>query len=113
MKLPNVEAVVVSDDKIAGYLLSPTHRDGRHKAAFFLGFGFTGDAGQTPAATLLKHAADHEIAKVESTPFGTRYVVECTIEAPVWTNAEHSFGVVSANRSGRTTFCHSRSTRRS
>lgn len=36
MKLPNVEAVVVSEDKITGYLLSPTHRDGRHKAAFFL-----------------------------------------------------------------------------
>jgi hypothetical protein len=82
MKLPNMEAAVVSDDKITGYLLSPTHRDGRHKAAFFLGFGFTGEAGHTLAAALLKHAADHEIAKVESTPFGTRYVVEGTIETP-------------------------------
>ena len=82
MKLPNVEAAVVSDDKMTGYLLSPTHRDGRHKAAFFLGFGFTGDAGQTLAAALLKHAAEHEVAKVENTPFGTRYVVEGTIETP-------------------------------
>lgn len=82
MKPPNVEAAVVSDDKITGYLLSPTHRDGRHKAAFFLGFGFTADAGQTLTAALLKHAADHEVAKVESTPFGTRYVVEGTIETP-------------------------------
>jgi hypothetical protein len=46
MKLPNVEAAVISEDKITGYLLSTTHRDGRHKAAFFLGFGFTADAGR-------------------------------------------------------------------
>ena len=34
------------------------------------------------AAALLKHAADHEVANTESTPFGTRYVVEGTIETP-------------------------------
>jgi len=82
MKLPNVEAAVVSEDKITGYLLSPTHRDGRHKAAVFLGFGFAADAWQALAAALLKHAADHEVARVESTPFGTRYVVEGTIDTP-------------------------------
>ena len=68
MKLPNVEAAVVSDDKITGYLLSPTHRDGHHKAAFFLGFGFTRDAGQTLAAALLRHAADHEVARWRARP---------------------------------------------
>ncbi len=82
MKLPNVRAAVVPEGKITGYLLSTTHRDGRHKAAFFLRFGFSVAAWQTLAAALLKHAADHEIAKVESTPFGTRYVVDGTIETP-------------------------------
>ena len=82
MKLPNVDGAVVSEAKITGYLLSPTHRDGRHKAAFFLGFGFTADAWQTPAAALLRHAAGHEVAKGEGTPFGTRYVVEGTIDTP-------------------------------
>jgi len=110
MKLPNMEAAVVSEDKITGYLLSPTHRDGHHKAAFFLGFGFTADAWQALAAALLKHAADHGVAKVENTPFGTRYVVEGTIDTPYGTNAGHSFGVVSGDRSGRATFCHSLST---
>ncbi|MGH8489350.1 MAG: DUF6883 domain-containing protein, partial [Gammaproteobacteria bacterium] len=78
MKLPNVDAAVVAEDKITSYLLSPTHRDGRHKAAFFLGLGFAAEAWQSLAAALLRHAADHEVAKVESTPFGTRYVVEGT-----------------------------------
>ena len=82
MKLPNVEAAVVPEEKIIGYLLSTTHRDGRHKAAFFLGFGFAAGAWQTLATALLKHASEYEVAKVELTPFGTRYVVEGTIETP-------------------------------
>ena len=82
MKLPSAQAAVVSEGKITGYLLSPTHRDGRHKAAFFLGFSFTADTWQKLAAALLKHAADHEVAKVENTPFGTRYVVDGTIDTP-------------------------------
>lgn len=83
MKLPNVAVALVPADKITGYLLSPTHRDGRHKAAFFLGAGFALDAWQALAAALHKHAAAHEVSKVESTPFGTRYVVEGTMETPL------------------------------
>jgi hypothetical protein len=83
MRLPNHEAATVSEEKIIGYLLSATHRDGRHKAAFFLRFGFTAGNWQTLAASLLKHAAEHEVSKAESTPFGTRYVVEGTIETPL------------------------------
>jgi hypothetical protein len=82
MKLPNLEAAVIPEDKIAGYLLSTTHRDGRHKAAFFVSFGFAADAWKTLAAALLTHAAEHEVAKAEGTPFGTRYVVDGTIETP-------------------------------
>lgn len=31
---------------------------------------------------LRRHAADHEIAKTEETPFGTRYVVEGPLQSP-------------------------------
>lgn len=41
MKLPNVGGAVVAQEKIIDYLLSDTHRDGRHKAVFFKRFGFT------------------------------------------------------------------------
>jgi hypothetical protein len=44
MRLPNVAAAVVPSEKIIGYLLSLEHRDGQHKAAFFLRFGFGADA---------------------------------------------------------------------
>jgi hypothetical protein len=82
LKLPNVESAVVPEGKITGYLLSTTHRDGRHKAVFFLSFGFAAGDWQTLAAALLRHAKEHEVAKAENTPFGTRYVVEGTIETP-------------------------------
>lgn len=82
MKLPNVESAVVPEAKITGYLLSTTHRDGRHKAVFFLSFGFAVGDWQALAAALLRHAEEHEVAKAENTPFGTRYVVEGTMETP-------------------------------
>ena len=43
MNLPNLEKAVVSRVKVCDYLLSETHRDGRHKAAFFHRFGFLAD----------------------------------------------------------------------
>jgi hypothetical protein len=82
VKLPNLQAAVVPEGKITGYLLSTTHRDGRHKAAFFLGFGFAAGDWQNLAAALLRQASEHEVAKVENTLFGTRYVVEGTIGTP-------------------------------
>jgi hypothetical protein len=43
MKLPKVSTAVVPPEKMVGYLLSETHRDGRHKAAFFHRLGFQQD----------------------------------------------------------------------
>ena len=73
---------MVPESKITGYLLSTTHRDGRHKATFFLSFGFTTNDWRTLAGGLLRHAEEHEVAKAESTPFGTRYVMEGKIQTP-------------------------------
>ncbi len=76
MKLPNHEKAIVPREKIVDYLLSLSHRDGRSKAIFFSSFGFSIEDWQTLADALRHHAAMYEIAKIESTPFGTRYVVE-------------------------------------
>jgi hypothetical protein len=82
VKLPNYQSATVPQEKITGYLLSATHRDGRHKAAFFTSFGFMPDSWQQLAAALLRHAADHEVAKEEDSPFGKRYVIEGIMKAP-------------------------------
>ena len=83
MKLPNFERAIIPREKITGYLLSPSHTDGRSKAAFFARFGFTVASWQTLAGALLRHAETHEVAKIEvSPPFGTRYVIEGNLETP-------------------------------
>ncbi len=82
MKLPNHTLAVITEQKITGYLLSFSHRDGRGKAVFFTRFGFSAHTWSVLARALRQHAADHEVAKVESSPFGTRYIIEGALLAP-------------------------------
>lgn len=82
MKLPNCESAVVPEAKITDYLLSLTHRDGRSKARFFIRFGFSLSSWEDLSAALLEHAALHEVAKIEDSPFGKRYVIEGELYTP-------------------------------
>ena len=82
MKLPNYENAVISETKITGYLLSTKHRDGRSKAEFFTRLGFSSDAREDLVKALLRHATENEVAKIEDSPFGTRYIIEGVLLAP-------------------------------
>lgn len=82
MKLPNAEKAEVPEAKITGYLLSFVHEDGRSKAAFFTRFGFSASEWPVLASALTTHAIEHAVAKVEDSPFGTRYVIEGVIHTP-------------------------------
>ena len=82
MKVPNTEAALVPEGKLTAYLLSRSHPAGRRKAAFFLRFGFKTDDWHVLADALVRHAATHEVAAIEESAFGTRYVVEGPIESP-------------------------------
>jgi hypothetical protein len=82
MKLPNYQVAVVPQTKIVDYLLSLSHRDGRPKAVFFIGFGFSADNWQVLAAALLQHAADYEITSEQDSPFGKRYAIEGIMQMP-------------------------------
>ena len=82
MKLPNYEDAIVPETKITGYLLSIKHRDGRSKAEFFIQLGFSPAAWEELVKALLRHIADNEIAKIEDSPFGTRYTIEGLLFAP-------------------------------
>jgi hypothetical protein len=68
--------------KIVNYLLSETHEAGRDKANFFKRFGFTLEAWEILAQALRQHAVQHEIAKIEPSPFGDRYVIEGFLQTP-------------------------------
>lgn len=82
MNLPNHQDALAPEEKITKYLLSFTHRDGRSKAKFFARFGFSADNWSEMASVLKRHAAEHEVSQAQATPFGTRYVVEGSLQAP-------------------------------
>ena len=82
MKLPNAERAMVPGRKITHYLLSTTHRDGRHKAEFFCGFGFKLESWEMLAAALLDHARNHEVVEIVPAPFGRNFVIEGALRAP-------------------------------
>ena len=81
-KLPNIDVALIPKKKIVNYLLSETHDTGRDKANFFKRFGFTPEACEILTQALQQHAAQHEIAKIEPSPFGTRYVIEGSLQTP-------------------------------
>lgn len=81
-KLPHSDKAIIPQPKVVDYLLSFTHATGRDKAAFFTHFGFTPGSWQVLAHALQKLAEDHEVANIEASPFGKRYVVEGQIRTP-------------------------------
>ena len=76
MRLPRADRLEVPQEKVADYLLSAGHPQGRHKSAFFRAFGFSPTAWERLAAALARHGAEHEVTVTEDTPFGRRYSVD-------------------------------------
>ena len=82
MKLPNLDGLIIEKEKVADYLLNPTHRYGASKARFFGKFGFQRENWEALAEALHDHARTSEIVRTIETGFGPRYVVEGEISAP-------------------------------
>ncbi len=68
--------------KITLYLLSEVHEDGKHKAAFFLRFGFFVAQWEVLRDALLAHTAQHEVASVLDTSRGKHYTIEGEVQTP-------------------------------
>lgn len=82
MQVPNFHKAEIPTKKVTDYLLSSTHPDGKYKAKFFEAFGFSLDHWERLENAIREHGSRHEVAKVEASPFGIRYVVEGIMEAP-------------------------------
>ena len=82
MKLPNAQWAAVAEQKITRYLLNPAHPAGGSKAHFFLRFGFSAAGWRELAAALVRHAQENEVADMEQTRHGVRYVVNGLLAAP-------------------------------
>lgn len=73
---------VLAQEKVIEYLLSHQHPSGRSKARFFEGFGFERTNWTQLVEALKSHARSNEIARTETSLFGTRYVIEDSITTP-------------------------------
>jgi len=82
MKLPQSDKLVVEREKIADYLLSPSHRYGGSKARFFGQYGFDIAACEALAQALREHGRTYEIARERQTGFGPRFIVEGNLNTP-------------------------------
>lgn len=81
MKLPHRQRAEIPKRKLTDYLLSVTHREGRHKARIFRRLGYSSANWESLASALREHIERYDVAKVEPSRFGTRYVVEGPIES--------------------------------
>jgi len=52
------------------------------KRAFFQRFGFSIANAELLTQALLVHARAHDVAKIEDSPYGKRYVIDGILEAP-------------------------------
>jgi hypothetical protein len=82
MKLPLFKQAIIPQRKLTNYLLSPTHRKGRDKAAFFARFGFSAESWEMLAFAIREHAAAYDVATMETTPFGTSDTLEGALLSP-------------------------------
>ena len=79
-RVPNSDKAVVAESKVIGYLLSDSHRDGRHKAQFFASFGFVTDHWDLLAEALKIHVRSHDVTNGVQNEFGAKFIVDGILE---------------------------------
>lgn len=82
MLMPKAEDAWIPAEKIAGYLLDLGHPVGRFKARVFRSLGYDGSSAEVLASQLTEIGRTQEVAKIESTPYGTKYVVDGLLKTP-------------------------------
>ena len=81
VKLPNPDKAIIPRAKIEGYLLSPVHSVGRHKAAFFTSLGYTQAEWQALAQDMRKLVIG-DARPTEETEYGRKYEIRGQITGP-------------------------------
>jgi uncharacterized membrane protein YidH (DUF202 family) len=82
LNLPNSRHTRIEREKITSYLLSTCSSGGRSKAKFFSGFGFRIEQWQIFADALRVHGASHEVLRTTETSYGTKYIINGSLETP-------------------------------
>lgn len=82
LRLPGADEAQVPEPKLTEYLLSLEHPAGRTKAAYFISRGFRPGAPGLLRSALIAVARAGQVRGMTETPWGTKYYVEGSVEAP-------------------------------
>jgi hypothetical protein len=83
MRLPNSDNASISKVKLTQYILSETHEVGRFKAKFFRKLGFNEDNIDVFTEAIRAVAQLENIEDMQSSSYGTKYIIDGEIETPV------------------------------
>ncbi len=81
-KLPNIDAAIIEDGKLTGYLLDAGHPKGAAKAKFLVNFGFSVQRPDEVHEAFLEHARQNDVSSVQQTAFGTMYEIDGPLPSP-------------------------------
>jgi hypothetical protein len=76
------QRLAVHPSKIADYLMSQSHEDGRHKQRFLTAHGFTDSRPDVLIDALLRHAATAVEISDTSTSHGRKWVLRGRLQCP-------------------------------
>ncbi len=82
MKLTNTNNLLIPKEKLIDYVLSKTHAIGKFKAKFFRSLGFDETNVSIFEKALSKIARSQEIVDVQSSSYGTKYIIDGEIKTP-------------------------------
>lgn len=82
MRLPNRKNAIIRREKLIGYLLSLTDKDGRPKAEYFRKIGFNEANLKEFERALLTVVENNEVKTIEKYDFGVKYAVEGLMDSP-------------------------------
>jgi hypothetical protein len=83
LKLPNAHLAIVERQKVVEYLLNASHPDNGGKAQFFGRLGFVPATWETLRDALLEIAEKFQVAEVEESRHGRKFVVIGELHGPV------------------------------
>ena len=82
MRLPRASDAVVDAQKVRDYLLSPSHRFGRHKARFFNRLGYVRSHWQLLRDDLVELAKQEDATPGRPNAYGSTYKQHATLTGP-------------------------------
>ena len=82
MMLPGADQAIIENRKLRDYLLNAEHPDNGGKAAFFAGWGFSGDDLSPLVFAIQEMVQGNPVAKAVQSNWGMKYVVDGTLASP-------------------------------